>query len=281
MALTCHNNCLTKGLESLDESPDFHYSKGEPSLGDGGFFILVEVFLSVMQRLRMLFAQRRGTPRGQSFVELALVLPVLLILLLGVVEVAVFIGRYLDLLDLTREAARWASMRDPFSTHYVGARSCSNSEYYDFYYLTACNFSPPQGSDLCTDAAFCNGMNFSLPLDPDTDDVVISVFTVSGNTVTNVWPSSNGWSLYGNWQKDCQGNVVRTHPHFTRDVVQNLLSGSSTPNKGFVAVEVYYCYEQILKIPIFTQFVPDPFQINAFTIMPLPAAQPTPTSGGS
>ena len=235
----------------------------------------------MIRHLRTVLAQRRGTMRGQSFVELALVLPVLLILLLGVVEVAVFIGRYLDLLDLTREAARWASVRDPFQTHHVGSRSCSNPDYYDFYFLTACTFSPPQGSNLCTDATFCNGMNFSLPLNPATDDVVISVYTVSGNIVTNVWPSPNGyWSLYGNWQKDCQGNVVRTQPHFTRDVVQDLLSDFSTPNKGFVAVEVYYCYEQMLKIPIFTQFVPDPFQINAFTIMPLPAAQPTATPGG-
>ena len=36
-------------------------------------------------------------------------------MLLGMVEVVVFIGRYLDVLDLTREAARFASVRDPFT----------------------------------------------------------------------------------------------------------------------------------------------------------------------
>ncbi len=41
-----------------------------------------------------------------------MVLPVLIILLLGVVEVTLFLGRYLDVLDLTREAARFASARD-------------------------------------------------------------------------------------------------------------------------------------------------------------------------
>jgi hypothetical protein len=219
-------------------------------------------------------------PRGQSFIELALVLPVLLILLLGVVEVAVFIGRYLDLLDLTREAARFASVRDPFQTAHIGARSCSNPDYYDFWFTTSCVFSPPQGSTLCTDPNFCNGMNPFVYLNPATDDVVISVYTVSGNVVTDVWPKPNGYySLYGNWNKDCQGNVVRTTPHFTRDVVQSLLSDYSTPNKGFVAVEVYYCHGQMLKLPVFTAFVPDPFQITTYTIMPLPAAQPTPTPG--
>ena len=52
--------------------------------------------------------------RGQSFLELALILPILLIMLMGLVEVSLFIGRYLDILDLTREAARFASVRDPF-----------------------------------------------------------------------------------------------------------------------------------------------------------------------
>ena len=42
------------------------------------------------------------------------VVGIFIILLLGVVEVTFFIGRYLDLLDLTREAARFASVRDPF-----------------------------------------------------------------------------------------------------------------------------------------------------------------------
>ncbi len=223
---------------------------------------------------------RFSQPRGQSFIELALVLPVLLILLLGVVEVAFFIGRYLDLLDLTREAARFASVRDPFQTAHNGTRSCSNPEYYDFWFTTSCIFSPPQGSTLCTDPNFCNGMNPFVYLNPATDDVVISVYTVSGNVVSDVHPKPQGfYSLYGNWNKDCQGNIVRTTPHFTREVVQSLLSDYSTPNKGFVAVEVYYCHEQMLKLPIFTAFVPDPFQAIAYTIMPLPAAQPTPTQG--
>ncbi len=55
--------------------------------------------------------------RGQSFLELALVLPILLLMLMGLVEVAIYIGRYLDALDLTREAARFASIRDPFAEY--------------------------------------------------------------------------------------------------------------------------------------------------------------------
>ncbi len=66
-----------------------------------------------------------GRFRGQSFLELALILPILLIMLMGLVEVSLFIGRYLDILDLTREAARFASVRDPFVTVPIENVSCS------------------------------------------------------------------------------------------------------------------------------------------------------------
>ena len=59
----------------------------------------------------MLFKSKKA----QSFVEFALVLPILLIILLGVVELTLFIGSYINLVDLTREAARFASNRDPFA----------------------------------------------------------------------------------------------------------------------------------------------------------------------
>ncbi len=257
--------------------------------------------------------------RGQSFVELALILPVLILLLLGVVEVAIFVGRYLDVLDLTREAARFASMRDPFQ--YVPPNpyppgqdcmqpnpgtgvlqpdfsnindrclDCSDSAFYHFYFSTACIFSPPEGAETCRENdPFCNGLNPYILLNPQTDDVVISVYTVAVGAATPIraWPAgSEYWALSdhdedrehnGNWQRNCAGETVRTQPHFTRDVVMASANNPDSPgSKGFVAVELYYCYEQVLNLPIFTQFVPNPIQIHAYTIMPLPAAQPSPT----
>ncbi len=260
--------------------------------------------------------------RAQSFVELAIVLPVLLILLLGVVEVSIFIGRYLDILDLTREAARFASVRDPFqysppttwpggqncnaaqdTTRPIGydfyninrnCMTCSDPQYYHFYYTTACIFSPPAGSDTCrSNDPFCNGLNPYVVLDPANDDVVISVYTVSSRTVSHVWPREDVWPNTGywalsdhdedgvnnsNWRRDCRGNVVRSEPYYTRSRISDALNDSLGPSsKGFVAVEFYYCYEQVLNLPLFTQFVPNPLRIHAYTLMSLPASQPTPT----
>ena len=249
--------------------------------------------------------------RAQSFIELALVLPVLLLLLLGVVEMVIFIGRYLDVLDLTREAARFASVRDPFDNPSPDCH-CSTQGLFSFYYDTACVFSPPYNATCWHDDdgdgvvdspnelnPFCNGLNSYITLNPATDDVVISVYTVSNRAVSDVWPkvrsssldcvrqTNNGyWALSdhdtdvdhnGNWRRDCNGNVVRSTPYFTFDRVASLLDSNAPPNKGFVAVELYYCHEQVLGLPLFTVFVPNPIQIHAYTLMPLPAAAPTAT----
>ena len=225
--------------------------------------------------------------KGQSFVELALIIPILLVMLLGVVEVAFFLGRYLDILDLTREAARFASVRDPFETTNSDF-NCSTPNLFDFYYDTACIFSPPATSDMCTDLSFCNGMNPYVSLDETMDDVVISVYTITNNSVSNIWPSGGYWALSdhdadgannGNWQTDCEGNIVRSEPYYTSAMINSTLAESSSgpANKGYVAVEFYYCYEQALNIPILSEFVPNPMRIHAYTLMPLPASQPSAT----
>jgi hypothetical protein len=252
----------------------------------------------IFDRFKITFKRPPGEnrQRGQSMLELALVLPVLLILLLGIVEVALFLGRYLDLLDLTREAARFASVRgDPASTMTISTNAAGwncgpgTNIPFDFYYDTTCVFSPPSGSSTCTDANWCNGLNSTAVLNPATDDIVISAFTITNSgthgTVTNTWPAPNSYYALSdhdsdtghnaNWSKDCQGNTVLTTPYFTQSRIQSELS--QPDNKGFVAVELYYCYHQVIGVPIFTQFLPYALRIHVYTVMPLPAAQPTPT----
>jgi len=235
--------------------------------------------------------------RGQSMLELALILPILLLLLVGMVEIVVFISRYLDLLDLTREAARFASSHDPqiaelAAGHTPGDFDCGTTNSYNFFYDTACIFSPPAGSPACTEATFCNGMNNYIGLNLTTDDVVITVFTVdnlgSGDQVTNHWPTDGYWALSdhdldttdnANWTKDCHGNVIRSAPYYTDSRVTADMEANSPQAKGFVAVEAFYCYHQVLDLPVFTNIVPDPIQIDAYSLMPLPAANPTPIPG--
>jgi len=211
--------------------------------------------------------------RAQSFIELALVLPVLFIILLGVVEIAIFIGRYLDALELTRVAARFASKEEKFQNN-----------YYD---EIARIFEPPEV-----------GLNEYLTLNPATDDVIISYFMVykeGSHTRYLMYPNNSGWALSNhdadsahndNWKRNCQGDEVRTEPYFTIDRVrQTVETDSSQYNRGFVAVEIYYCHQQALGIPIISQFIPNPVQIHAYTILSFPPLQesefrtPIPTVG--
>jgi hypothetical protein len=222
----------------------------------------------------------KGSMKGQSFVELALVVPVLLLLMAGVVEIAFMYFSYMSALDLTREAARFASARDyrkeevldpgglPFS-------ACEDT-YLHYYYDTACFFIDPE-------------INSSLEISPtDYADVAISVFTVTGNHVTNRWPdNADGvFSLYQtnvggvmvpNWKLDCSGNIVRTQPYMTNADIEALFQPEAPTEKGFVLVEVYYCYHQKLALPFLTWAIPNPLRMHAYTIMPASEAIPTPT----
>jgi hypothetical protein len=215
---------------------------------------------------------------GQSFVELALIFPFLLMMIAGFVEVGFFAYTYMTAVELTREAARFASMRDPFvqtapSTGLPDA-ACVDTDFH--YYLdTSC-------------VILDTGFNPGLPFDQNIDDVAISVFTVAGNVVTNRWPDdgdgvfslsteSDTWAGSESWSKDCEGSVIYAQPRFTdADVVASFQTGAPT-SRGMVLVEIHYCYEQILNLPVLSDFIPNPIRIYAYTIMPVQDAMPTPT----
>lgn len=48
--------------------------------------------------------------RGQSLVEIALILPVMLILFLGIAEVGLFVWSHVQVINASREGARYASL---------------------------------------------------------------------------------------------------------------------------------------------------------------------------
>ncbi len=110
--------------------------------------------------------------RGQSFVELAIVLPVLLFLLIGFVEVGAVIYTYLSMLDVSREAARFASEHDPDILEGPGAGGFCEDDQLHFYQDTAC-------------VIIGAGFNPDFSIDPTRDDVTISVFTIDDNLVTD------------------------------------------------------------------------------------------------
>ena len=230
--------------------------------------------------------------KGQSFVELAIVLPLLLFLLIAFVEVGAIVYSYLSMLDVAREAARFASEHDPDILEGPGAGGYCEDDFLHFYEDSAC-------------VVVGAGFNPDLVLDPATDDVTISVFTIDDNVVTDRLPGApyiNGvWSLYSNnWTRNCDGSFRSNTPFMTNAEVQGIFnmptitspptvtSGPGTPtptpvtihsaptDKGRVLVEVYYCHHQLLNLPLLN-LLPNPVPLHAYSFMPAPAVAPTPT----
>jgi len=241
--------------------------------------------------------------RGQSLLEFAIIVPLLVLFVLGAAEITLFIGTYTNVIDLTREAARFASVRDP-SQNYTGT-NCSadvNKTPPDpnnsFFYDTACIFSPLSGSDSCktADPTFCNGFNSTIFFKLNEDDILVNVFTVTNNMVTAHYPSSDPFNLtipvtpwvwstsrashQENWKYNCDGTPIATpSAYFTLEKINGYLAETpgTVQNKGFVTVEAYYCYHQVVKVPLIGLLFPDPMRIHVYTVMPLPAAAPADT----
>jgi hypothetical protein len=147
---------------------------------------------------------RTSRTRGQSLVELTLTLPILMLMLLGLVEIGWLANNYLTLLDATREAGRYGSVRDPNlwtsgyeRSYHLMDCDVSNEDnafygatHFDKYQQELVSIYPGPSlpgfsagvetpSYQFYDGVACSAITNILPLpfDDATDDVVISVFS--------------------------------------------------------------------------------------------------------
>jgi Flp pilus assembly protein TadG len=198
--------------------------------------------------------KRKKKSRGQSIVEFMVLLPVLIMMLSGLIEFGFMLNYYLDLIDAAREAARFAANDDPLHNDATGAYQDPNPGFY-----------------LRTQTVALQSINIGsggqITLNPATDDVVISAFGVIAGNVTQRFPSGTGEvALYSN-----KTSSLDT----TTDIEAKL--DALAPNTGMVSVEIYYEYDMILGLPWITAFVPNPVTLYAYSIMPNPNVEPTPT----
>ena len=187
--------------------------------------------------------------KAQSLTEFAIALPVLFLLLSGVVEFGFALNYYLSLLDATRESARFYSNGDPFND--------DGTDNVDFYTATAAmaraNLDP-----LVANPSY---VGRRIELDPAADDIIVTVYAKDDDGVVR-YPTSGPYQMFGH----------ATTMFTTSDIESAFSSGS--PNAGILVVEVHYNYNQVMKLPWLTPFVPDPFVLTAYTMMPLVAAEP-------
>lgn len=206
--------------------------------------------------VRKIFRPRvKRKEHGQSLIELALFLPIILMMLSGLLEFGLMLNQYLNLMDGPREGARYAVSISPF----VGTGEDDDIVFYNQV------------------VAVVTKSIYPYVLDPSRDDVIISVVSIKNNTLFRRYPDDVGvtttagqYSLYHH----------KTSKYTDAQVINMLNQQPGAPNGGAVIVEMYYGYHQALALPWITPFVPDPIQLYMSSVAPLPAAappEPTPT----
>jgi hypothetical protein len=206
---------------------------------------------------------KRRRLRGQSIVEFTLLLPLLLMLLSSLIEFGFALNEYLDLIDTTRETARYLSDQDPFDD------PVTKSYREDFY------------TEGVTEMSRTIERAGWIDLDTSSDDLVISVFSVMGDTSLTRFPASfsdgrspcDGDQNGGNkgWRMNCSMETK-----FTDTEILNRIKTTSDvpPNNGIVLVEIFYTYHMRLGLPWVTGIVGDSIILHAYSFAPNAAAEP-------
>ncbi len=192
-----------------------------------------------------------GRRRAQSIVELAILLPLFLILIAGLTELGFAIAAYLSLQDAVREAARFGADGDPclYADHQEDPRDpgavCDSPLFMD------------PVSQRFDEAFRPYGLNAGLG-----DDLVISAFGIRQDG-TLAWRlprnAPNGWSRFHNQSSRVTDAAIAAeigHP----------------PSKGVLVVEAYHHYRQ--RLGLFTWIFPEIIPMYASAWMPLPSVDP-------
>jgi hypothetical protein len=206
--------------------------------------------------------ERKRRSLGQSIVEFTLLLPLLLMLLSSLIEFGFMLNEYLDLIDTTRETARYLADQDPFDV---------NWGYREAFYTEGSN-------EMVATLRRAGWIN----LDSSNDDLVISIFSITGSSEAIRYPQqweddrghctgvqnggAMGWRLY-----------CRKTSKFTKDDVLARFSSGTTytpPNNGIVLVEIFYDYHMRLGLPWVTGIIGDTIGLHAYSFAPNPHAEP-------
>jgi len=208
--------------------------------------------------------------KGQSIVEFTILLPLLLMLLSGLIEFGFMLNEYLDLIDTTRETARYLSDQPPFK---------QDQGYKEVFY-----------TDGIVEMAHTIRRAGWINLDSSRDDLVISVFSVTDWSGLSRYPTpftedsrTEPAELYsGECNGKAQGGEIgwrlycNQDSHFTNAEVLDLINNTSSvpPNNGLVLIEIFYQYQMRLSLPWITAFVGDSIGLHAYSFAPNAYAEP-------
>ncbi len=194
--------------------------------------------------------------KGQSFIELILVFSVLLMLLAGMVEFGNLLNQYINIIDGAREGARFGSNDDPYSV-------TNGVDNYEPFFAKI--YEIIQGKYDSNGVQLSKGaINPIILSKANGDDIVVTFFSVTkGSSYLDRHVSAAG-SRYNN----------HVSQYSNDSQILDLIDGTA-PSTGILLVEIFYSYNQILKLFSFTG-IPDPINVHAYSVMPLSSVEPTP-----
>lgn len=198
--------------------------------------------------------------RGQSVVEIAVILPVLLVLLYGVVEVGFGLRNYLIVANANREAARFAARgrydNDDFVVErVVGAGGTERRGGADVPFLRTVGPDPNTGV-IVTHIDI--GSDYSAG-DPITPTVYLSGVVPSEAGVRPIQAADSVISVT---------TIIQLHGPATQSInATRVLSGYAALSNHILVVETFYMHHPIASGMLGLLPVPDPWPMYAQTEM--------------
>lgn len=193
----------------------------------------------MQRKLRRTFGRLTS---GQGLVEMALALPVLLIMLLGLVELGFLLHAYIVLYNADREAARFA-VRGTFTPEEIVERAMTSvSEQL-----------PVQLEGPEANAAILI-TQLHIPADKD-DFATVDLYYHEGISVTSRFVP-----------QDHATKIKLDNDLFNQEVMDADL-GLGPTSQDVVIVEMFHNHDQVLHAPFVEWVFPDPMPVYAWTIM--------------
>lgn len=201
--------------------------------------------------------------KGQSLVELALTLPLLLLMFAGLVEIGAALRNYLVVVNANREGTRFAARGRWFDT----------DEEVDLIFqrvIAAAGIEQRSGDlvqFLRTGSIGDLDENTTLAVHYiEVPDQIDDVGGVTDEAATIYGPWYTGTLHYGESRVDANAvasaaqaeNKEFNAKYFVQDELLDIPS-----EDNFVILETWFEHEQLLKLPIFTEILPEKFTLYA------------------
>ena len=200
-------------------------------------------------------------------------LPVLLIMLSGLVEYGILLNYYLDIIDAARDAARFAADGDPLTMGDNFFTVVRNETTHSLLKASDGRIDWPKNPDATQCLNDVNGDIVVTTFSVVSDPVVCAAKGEAAPCVDKWFTGSGGGGEDGN----SMCGAYFSDPDLKEAGINAMLSGGGIPNAGFVIVEVYYEYAQVLGLPWIRAFAADPIVLHAYSLMPNVHVEPTPT----